>query len=447
MFNYVTIDFPESDAPPSMVYSLSLYQGRYMHEVVSVVFKDWGANYDSISSGSVVKFNLSGFNMNRDFYGYVYCVMPERTPGTNFTEVILIGGSFPLKQQNQRVFLDTTADQVVKQIVEEHGLVCKAEPFPRVYDQISQAGHSDWELLVRLAKQSGYTLRTENTEVYFEPFLNDYTLLRSEASRFIMNNPNDPSGSDLYSFKPLIGEAIDYGDAKKAAVAVVGVDKNSGTFVKNTVQNRNSAIRRAFQAEFFDKFDTLTVANSPEIATYEAQAAEDRNTFPYRALAEVIGTPNLRPGMPVYLDGLGTTYSGYWVILETEHNVIETELNKHTYTTVLTLGSNSLGSANAWSDNKLVVDPDELPSRTIVSNVRQTNIKPKSYLRKTSLNISPSIKGSFGTPKNRSNSSFSGIDITPARWASATPSLATTETRTVKPTAVVERLYKKGLFL
>lgn len=413
--------------------------------MVSVVFKDWGAHYESVEAGSPVYLRLSGVNSVRNFYGYVHHIEPERTPGTNFTEVVLIGGSFPLKQQRQAVYKNITADQVAKQIAKQHGLVCRAHPHPRVYEQISQAGHSDWQLLVQLAHQSGYTLRTENTELYFEPQLQDFTSLRSEAPKFVMNDANNPEGSNMFSFVPLIGESLEFTDSQKAATAVSGWDKTSKQYVKNTVQKRNKTTRSTSKPEFFDRFDTLVVAPSAEIAQHEAKSAEDRNAFPYRAEVKVYGSPNLRPNMPVYLDGLGSTYSGYWTVLSAEHRVVETELNRHTYTTILTVGTDSLGKASLWTDNKQVVSPESTSKRTIIPNVKQTVVTPKTSLQKTSAVISPKRKGSFGEITNREKPTTVGQVLKPATWRSATPTLEATTSVPRKSPSVLNRLVQKGI--
>ena len=176
MFNYVKVTFPETTSSPTILHSATLYQNRYEHEIAVLRFKDWGVEYDAVQDGSPVQVDFMGTgNKSKTLYGYVHHIRLNRSPGKYFTEVTVIGGSYLMKQQSQTIYYNTTADAVIKQIAQKYNFAVYAEYHPRVYQQISQAGHTDWELCVRLAKQCGYTLRSTNTELYFQPMLKDYT--------------------------------------------------------------------------------------------------------------------------------------------------------------------------------------------------------------------------------------------------------------------------------
>jgi len=419
MFNYVSVSFPNTTVPPMHVYSLSLYQNRYEHEVAVLTFRDWAISYDVVEAGSPIQFNISdNINNTKTFYGYVHHVSVNRTPGSFLTEITVLSPSMVMKNESQTIYKGLSADAIIQKIAKKNKLVAFTIAHPRIYPQVSQAGHTDWEMCVRLAKQCGYSLRTENTEIYFQPMLYEYTNKRSEAPYFVMRDPNDPSGSTIYSFEPLISESMEYDGNKKAAVAVSGLDSSTITGMSITTQIRAKKTRFKTSSEFFDHYATDIVARTPSVAKYEAEAAENRNVFPYRATAEVIGNASLRPDLPIYLDGVGGQYKGYWTILGTEHKVLETERNTHTYTTILTLGSDSLGTAVAWTDGQQIVAPSIKPSRTIIPGVRQTAITPKSNLLKTSINLGPQSIGSFGVATNRAKPTSNG-----PIWVSGTASL------------------------
>jgi Phage tail baseplate hub (GPD) len=443
MFNYITVNFPETTIQPQVIYSATISQKRYSHELACLYFKDWGVQYDAVRNGSPVHLVIRGLNKKRDFYGYVHHIKLNRTPGKNFTEVTVIGASFPMKQQRQAIYKNTTADQVVQAIATKYNFAPYTIPHPRVYPQISQTAHSDWELMVRLAKQCGYTLRATNTELYFEPIMYEYTNYRTEAPKFIMRTAADPDGSTLYSFKPLIGEALPYEDAIKGAIAVNGVDVSNVEPISITQQIRNLKIRKQQQLEFFDRFDTSTVALDVNVANFEAEAAENRNYFPYRAKIEVLGNPNLHPDMPIYLDGLGAPYSGYWVILETEHNIIEEELNRQRYTTTLTVGTDSLGDAAQWTDSQTVLAPNYEPKRTIIPNIRQTKIQPTTILNKKVKYDNSYIRSSFGEIENRAKPNINGRTNAPSMWQTDTITLNQTINETYKPKFITHRIAQK----
>jgi hypothetical protein len=444
MFKYISVKFPETSLGVSTVYSAKLVQTRYEHEILVVEFKDWGLEYDVVSPGTAVSVQIADGEYKRDFYGYVHHVKLKRTPANNFSEVTFIGGSFPMKQRRQTIYKDKTADQVIKSIATTHDFVCYSVPHPRVFPQISQAGLSDWAFMVKLAKQCGYSLRTENTELYFQPMLEDYKELRSEAPRFIMNSLASIEGSSLYSFEPIISESVAYEGAWKSAVAVSGVDVPSGEAMSIAKQIRNKKTRGKQQFEFFDSFAVNTVALTSDVAAYEAEAAENRNTFPYRATAEVLGSIKVRPDMPIHITGVDSPYNGYWIVLSAEHVIVEEQRNVFKYTTVLELGSDSLGLAQTWTDSQIITKPTSMQKRVIKPNVKQTKVLPKTSLNVKRKNVVNSAKGSFGTITNRSKpAAVKGRSTAANTWKSRTRSLNTVIPTVKKGVATTARLAKK----
>lgn len=440
MFNFIRVSFPETDFGPTAVYSAEIIQERYKHDIIKMKFRDWDVSYDVLNPGSPVQIRIAGVTEGKDVYGYIHHIKPDRTPGKNFTEMVVIGASYPFRQPSQTVYKDITADQVAVQIAEKYNFACYAVPHPRVYPQIAQSGHTDWEFLVRLAKQSGYTLRATNTELYFQPMLEDFHRYKEEAKTFTMRQANDSAGSTMYSFRPLIGESIDYEDATKAAIAVSGVDRFTNTPMAFTQQERNTPTRARQQTEFFDAFDTDTVIRTPEIAQFEGEAAENRNAFPYRAVAEVLGSASLEPNMPVYLNGIGSNYSGFWTILKVEHKIIEEERNRHRYTTILHVGTDSLGEASIGPDSREITQPPALPIRKLLYGVRQTKIRPVTYLNRITVPVNATERGSFGAIENRAKPNINNRDTSPARWVTGIRSLDPIVDEPVTEQFVVERL-------
>jgi phage protein D len=419
-------------------------QTRYEHEVATILFKDWDVRYENVSPGTPIEITLKSDGQQRPFLGYVHHIKPSKTPGTNFTEVVCIGASYVMKQASQTVYKDITADQVINKIAKKHKFVAYTVPHNRVYPQISQTGHTDWEFMVRLAKQCGYSLRTEGTELYFQPMLNEYTNFRSEAFSFHMKPANNTYGTTIYSFDPLVGDSLPFEDAFKSAISISGVDRFSSDSLAITKQRRNKKTRIKQKSEHFDRFDTSVVAPNLEVASFEAEAAESRNAFPYRATVEVVGTPELKVDSPVYLGGLGETYSGYWTVLSVEHKIIETDLRRQTFTTIMTVGTDSLGEADKWNDNLKILSPEASPSRTIIANVRQTKRKPSSTLLNKNASITPQLTPSFGTLNNRPQTTIKNKPVDAPVWKTTSPSVYVQKNETRRPSFVTNRLTRSG---
>lgn len=441
--SYIKIKFTDYPTAPEYVYSATLYQDRYKHEMLEVQFKDWDVQFDAIAPGSPVEFTLKNATDKKKFYGYVHHFELVRTPGSNFTTVYVIGASYVFKSPSQETYLNTTADVVIKKIAKKHNFVCYADPHPRVYKQISQAGQSDWEFINRLAKQCGYVIRAENTELYFHPMLKNYTLFRTSAPIFVMRHAQSIKGTTIYSFRPLIGESIEYPDAKKSAVAVSGVDVETAAPIKFTKPKANKKTRKKTKQEFFDAFDPLSVVPGLEVAKYEAEAAEARNSFPYRASVEVLGHVDLKPNSPIYLKGLGDVYSGYWMILKSTHKIIEEQRNVYKYTTLLEVGIDSLGGVEPWVDNASVENPTSLSKRVVIPGVKHTVIKPTTSIKKTSNIITPQLTAPFGTVTNREVVTVSGQPLQPNTWSSDVRSITDIKEEAITSATIVERKLKR----
>ena len=437
MFNYLSISFPLAQTPPQRVSSFTLKQERYAHETIKVKFRDWGIKYTNIKPGDPVKCVLRGKSSTRDWVGYVHEIKPNITPSGNFTEVILIGASYRLKQAKQRVFTKMTASDIVKQIASEYGFTAYVEDHPRIYDQVLQTGHTELQLMSRLARQCGYSLRVENTSIYFHSLTYDFTNKRDSALRFQMSGANDPGGSTLYSFNLLLGDSIVFKDSYKSAVQVGGVDPSSKE--SNLVTNdRQSTINETSVTEFFDSFATNIVAPGYEPAVYEAKAADERNRFPYRARIQIIGTPEIKPDQPIFLDGIGANYSGYWVVLYAEHNVSEESPNILKYTTVLDVGADSIGQASVWQGQS-IVSPASVRVRNLTPNTR--NVAPNDSSTLTEGDGTYSNEG-FSQVTNRAPAS----NVKPYVWVSVAPKDGRYNADVRKrPKAVIKRLEARGV--
>lgn len=436
MFNYLLVDFPYSVIKPSLVYDFSFKQARYEHEYITMLFKDWSINYNDIQPMSPVSISIytpEGFE--RQFNGYIHHIQPIYSPGERSVEVNVIGASYVMKNTSQTIYANVTADQVVKKIARKYEFSYFTEPHGRVFPQIAQAGRTDWQLLVWLAKKVGYTLRAENTSLYFYPLSKDYSENRSSAKRFDLNNVETLGGTDTYAFKPLVGEHLSFDDEDdlKSAIAFSGVDRFAQIELQYTKPKAKKSTRKNKVPEQFDRFAVHTVIPDSTIAIWEAEAAEERQRFGYRGYAEVLGDPTLRPDMPIYLGGIGSEYSGYWVILKTEHKIERTSLHTSIYTTSLYLGIDSLGGSNSWGAEPTVSAPNRKQIRVIKPNVRNTQKKDKSKL-KTKGFYNKKSNGSIVKLKNK-------VTTQSPKWSSSISDLKTPNPAgKYKPPVVVKRL-------
>lgn len=445
MYNFVSVDFPNADQPPVQVLDMTFWQSRYKHDFAVFTFRDWKPSYNNIRPGTPMQFTLQGDENQELFTGYVHHIKPKVSPGKNYVEVHFIGASYYLKQTSQKTYKNRTASEIVVEIAKRNNFSYSVTPHPRVYSQISQAGLTDMEMINKLAKQCGYSVRYKNAEIYFQPMFKLYDEARENAQVLTLRDADDPAGSTLYSFEPLIGESLEHDGEYKAATAISGVDAYTGKVIQVTNPKRPKATKTRSESEFFDRFSSATVANSYTIAKSESESVDERTRFPYRATAEALGDPGLYPNVPVYIDGVSDDYAGYWVVLEVEHKLTSTGYTQFLYTSALTLGTDSLGTAVTGSDNKLVKMPNVRPKRTIIPNVRQTNKKPKTVLKTGSASPSKNAQVGFGAIKNRTKPTTANQVIIGKKWVSPSGNLVKVTKTATRPKTVVKKLRSQGV--
>jgi len=407
--NYVSVSFPNSPTQPKRVHRVTLEQEIYMHDYATVEFRDWNIDPLNIKPGSLMVITIK----DKSYYGYVHQLNNEQSSAKNFTKVGFIGASYVMKQSSQKIYRNMSADQIIAAIATKYNFAYKVTPHPRVYPQVAQAGLTDWQLMVNLAQECGYFLRAENSEIYFQPYTEDFNNLITEAVSFNKGDAGFKTTNHIYKFKPVISETLENYGFMKSAVSVAGVNPVNGNSFKVTQQKSFNPSRQYSNVEFFDSHATTTVANSYEVAGYLAKAADEKSRFPYAASVETIGVSSVRPCLPVYLSNVGSEYSGYWTVLKVTHVVYEENLNQQHYTCSMDVASDSLGTnANANQPSA----PAVTPRRKIIPNEKNKNIKPKTIVYKPAITAKRTQQKQLVDRINRATQT--GPFVATSRWGS-----------------------------
>ena len=140
-----------------------------------------------VGSGDPVSFKYSGGDSEVTWVGHVHKIVPD-TVENNMTTIVCVSPTYLLKTTAQKIYKNTTADQVVKKIAAKYGMKAVTQRHPRVFTSIAQAGQSEWQLLRRLAKQTGFALKVEGTTIYFMSKNKLSTASKSKASYFFKEN-------------------------------------------------------------------------------------------------------------------------------------------------------------------------------------------------------------------------------------------------------------------
>lgn len=162
------VSFPKTPNFELILIGAELHQAVEAHDVLVLRFKGKPKKEETtIVSGDPVQFTYrSGPNI-ATFEGYVYTIDPVTTTQAHSTTMTCVSASYVLKDSSQEIFQNVTADQVVSRICAKAGLTAVTQRHPRLRETIVQPGQTYWQVLKRLAKQTGFALRVENTTVFF----------------------------------------------------------------------------------------------------------------------------------------------------------------------------------------------------------------------------------------------------------------------------------------
>lgn len=414
MLKFVDVYFPLSEETPARISDFYWGQRRYEHEMGRIRFADWNPDPVVLTTNSPVRIVVRRGESSKTHYGYIHHVVHNRSKDQSYVDVYVIGASYPMKQQNQSVYAHTTASAVATDIATKHGFAYDIADHGRVFPQISNPGYTDWELLANLAKQIGYSLRAEGTTLFFKPLTEDYLKMVASAQTFIATKPGTAVAPTLYSITPVVGDAINYGDAYKSSVAVTGYDPKLGAMFTAINQNPAGTVRARVNPELFDRYDVNTATVDLQAASYEVQAAQELNRFPYRAKAVLVGTPDLRPDMPLIIGGVNPELDGHWIVIEANH-VVENGM----YTTEVEIGLDSLGAV--------------LPTQAVSDSLTAAIPAPALSVSRSSITPVKTLK--FGKVANRL-SDYASSSIT-ATWKGTGQNLRTASSSTSKAQQVV----------
>jgi len=234
------VEFPKTSGLEMLLIGAELYQDIEQHDRLVLHFKGKPFKDETIiRSEDPVKFTYTTDRVSQVFVGYVYDIDPKDDLDSNNTDIICISASHVLKNTDQKIYKNVTADQVVQKIATKWGMKAVTQRHPRVRKTIVQAGQTDWQLLRRLAKQTGFALRSEGTTIYFVSKNKIYSKSKSSAVYFRYVDSNiggtavkyNRSYGTLLEFVAQISDSAPEMGAKVDRV-ITGYNERTGTVIE-----------------------------------------------------------------------------------------------------------------------------------------------------------------------------------------------------------------------
>jgi phage protein D/phage baseplate assembly protein gpV len=218
-------------------------------------------------------------------------------------------------------YLQMTASDIAQKVSQRAGFTNGTiKPTTTVFEHVSQAGTSDWELLDSLAAGAGYEVSVREGKFNFGP--------PTTASGAPSNDQNPlvlKLGEDLLRFRAVLTSA---GQVKEVEVRGWDTSTKQALTTRRPAKTTTAELPQASPAAFAHAFgDPVYVATD---VPHRTQAEVDTAAV---AIAEGIagafaeftgvaqGNPALKAGVAIKVDNLGAPFDGKYTVTTTRHRI------------------------------------------------------------------------------------------------------------------------------
>lgn len=326
-FNVSFPTLPSLEAQPGRV---DLVQSQYSHDLLTLTFTRvsplW---FKLMKTGVPIKLTWNQGTLKGSWVGYVSFIT-KNVAGQldNLMEVQCVGTTFVLKERANKVFTNITIPKAVEKIVTSFGFKFVGEDNPRVFDQLTMAGHSYWEWIQEQAKRIGYGVVVNGMDFYFRPLDELFKQGQSTVPVLSISGTGVGVNSEFFDrtldwFKVLSGDHIESGENLRTIKSVAGVNPLTSQIVSSSKSPKEVGEKiqqNLSDVLFSEPRSDQVVGTLADAATMAAGAAHlGRLNLPAKIKCQ--GDPRIRPFAPIYIDGTGPITDGYWMAKEVKHMI------------------------------------------------------------------------------------------------------------------------------
>ncbi len=216
-----------------------------------------------------------------------------------------------------RVFQQVKDSDMVTRIAQECGVSVTIDSTNTVHEHVFQDTQTDMEVILGLSRRNGYFAYVENDHLYFK---------KASASR--VQGPTLQYGEDLISFQARLTSAdqvdeseVHGWDIKKKEAITSTKSSPIGTPTVNSVNHGGRMASSAYSSvsDIQEVIHSSNVDSSGEADVLAQAALNDKCQAFFQAEGTCLGNPAIRAGKEVQLQGLGTRFSGRYLVTRAVH--------------------------------------------------------------------------------------------------------------------------------
>jgi phage protein D len=412
-----TVKYPTLPNILTVPHSIQIQQKMGHHDIAIMEFRVAHENmFKNLKTGVPVQITWNQDGLSRTLHAYVSHVAKDTiAQRKNYFRVHCIGGSFPLKKRTTKVYTKKTISDVARIIAKENGLKFVGENHPRRFDQLTMAGHSQWEWLQENAKKIGFGVMVDGLNLVFKPLDKLLNQSITAAATMSMFDSTVPMGTFFYdrtldSIEVLNGENIEMGDELRTIKSVGGVNPVTGKSF-NSKKNPKSVgknIRKNVSDTLFNETVQTQVVNDSISAKHAAEGKAHLARLNLPASVKGQGDPRLKPWAPVNITGTGEDTDGVWVINSVTHFLGSVG----TYFVEMVVSTDGLGTSRIASYGSAKSTSHRNPAGTIDVSLALKNQNVKVSPKSVRLSSKNGKKGVMVESKQ-------GFNRTPTVWKAA----------------------------
>ena len=361
----------QGTVPYSQIASVDLSFSENKHDMATITYAGFPGVAVTSYVGLPVKILLGNNEANLiQFTGYVaYVEMEARAKmGTvnnsliQMAKVVCFGSSYQMKSIKNKTYAKKSIKQLVSSMANTYNFSYSVPNNNYVFPLLSQAGVSDWEFLVSVANQIGYTVTAHGTHLnVYDSFSSYFKLLPAIPLQTLNGDKGtERLPGNIYEFKGVFGQVTPEGNA--ADWVIKSLDNLGKEISYSSTQDKDSGLGDRFKSRFTNE---IVVNTTTQDSLKEYIKKYTRESYPMTATASVIGVSNAMPGRLVNVGPYESRFDGYWIIEEAVHHV-----NSKHYITTLKLKTDST------NEKPLVIGNDsiykEAPESILVNNLWKT---------------------------------------------------------------------------